>query len=250
MWPGSTVKEAVGIDVVFLDFKKAFDSVPHNELLLKLWRIGITGKLWLWFQEYLTHRQHYVHLDNASSALLPVKSGVPQGSILGPLLFLIYINDLPECINYASCRLFADDAKLLKSVVTSNDCTQLQLDLTSLEQWCNTWRLNLNQHKCTHLRLSLSNQASSPQTAVYKVCGTTLESVTNQRDLGVIVTNNLSWSLHYGKLCQKSYHALHLIKRSLPESAPVYLKEQLYISLVRSHLSYCPQVWKPRYVNA
>ena len=118
-------RSATGIDAVFLDFKKAFDSVPHNELLFKLWRIGITGKLWLWFQEYLTHRQHYVHLDNASSALLPVKSGVPQGSILGPLLFLIYINDLPECINYASCRSFADDAKLLKSIVTSNDCTQL-----------------------------------------------------------------------------------------------------------------------------
>ena len=78
---------------------------------------------------------------------------------------------------------------------------------------------------------------------------TTLESVTSQRDLGVIVTNNLSWSLHYGKLCQKAYNALHLIKRSLPESAPVYLKKQLYISLVRSHLSYCPQIWKPQYVK-
>ena len=178
-----------------------------------------------------------------------MKSGVPQGSILGPLLFLIYISDLPECINYASCRLFADDAKLLKSVITSNDCSQLQLDLTSLEQWCNTWRLNLNQHKCTHLRLSLSNQASLPQTAVCKVCGTTHESVTNQRDLGVIVTNNLSWSPHYGKRCQKACNALHLIKRSLPESAPVYLKKQLYISLVHSHLSYCPQVWKPWYVK-
>ena len=110
-------RSAVGIDTVFLDFKKAFDSVPHNELLLKLWRIGITGKLWLWFHEYLIHRQHYVHSDHTSSALLPVKSGVPQGSIFGPLLFLIYINDLPECINYASCRLFADDTKLLKSVV-------------------------------------------------------------------------------------------------------------------------------------
>ena len=178
-----------------------------------------------------------------------MKSGVPQGSILGPLLFLIYINDLPECINYASCQLFPDDTKLLKSVVTSNDCTQLQLDLTSLEQWCNTWRLNLNQHKCIHLRLSLSNLAISPQTVAYKVCGTTLKSVMSERDLGVIVTNNLSWSLHYGKLCQKAYNALHLIKRSLPESAPVYLKKQLYISLVHSHLSCCPQIWKPRYVK-
>ena len=163
--------------------------------------------------------------------------------------YFSFTNDLPEYINYASCRLFADDAKLLKSVITSNDCTQLQLDLTSLEQWCNTWKLNLNQHKYTHLRLSLSNQANSPHTAVYKVCETTLESVTNQRDLGVMVTNNLSWSLHYSKLCQKAYNALHLIKRSLPESAPAYLKKQMYISLVRSLLSYCPHVWKPRYVK-
>ena len=104
-------------------------------------------------------------------------------------IFLIYINDLPECINYASCHLFTDDAKLLKSVVASNDCTQLQLDLLSLEQWCNTWRLNLNQRKCTHLWLSLSNQASLLQTVEYKICETTLESVMSQRDLGVIVTN-------------------------------------------------------------
>jgi len=108
----------------------------------------------------------------------------PQVSILGPLLFLIYINDLPQCIVYASCHLFSDDAKLLKSVFTSNDCTQLQLDLLSLEQWCNTWRLNLNQRKCTHLKLSLSNQAILLQSVEYKICETTLNSVTRQRSWG------------------------------------------------------------------
>ena len=135
---------AVAVDAIFLDLRKAFDSVPHTELLLKLWRIGITGKLWSWFREYLSQRQHYVHIDNTSSPLLPVKSGVPQGSILEPLLFLIYINDLPECINYASCYLFADDSKVFKSIFTTNDCSQLQTDLTSLEAWCNTWKLRLN----------------------------------------------------------------------------------------------------------
>ena len=144
---------AGAIDAVFLDFSKAFDSVPHNELLYKLWRIGITGNLWQWFREYLSERKHFVHIDGSSSGLLPVKSGVPQGSILGPLLFLVYVNDLPECITYASCRLFADDAKLLKSISSVNDCLQLQHDLSSLDTWCSTWNLRLNEHKCTHLRL-------------------------------------------------------------------------------------------------
>ena len=93
-----------------------------------------------------------------------------------------------------------DDAKLLKSVITSNDCTQLQLDLLSLEQWCNTWRLNLYQQKCTHLRLSLLNQASLLQTVEYKICDTTLESVMSQRDVGVIVTNTLPALLNQPQL--------------------------------------------------
>ena len=206
---------AEAVDVIFLDLRKAFDSVPHTELLLKLWRIGITGRLWSWFRGYLSQRQHYVHIDNTSSPLLPVKSGVPQGSILGPLLFLIYINDLPECINYASCYLFADDSKVLKSIFTTNDCSQLQMDLTSLEAWCNAWKLRLNQSKSTHLRLSFSNRTNSPHNCHYNIAGAQLQSVRSQRDLGVVISNTLSWQQHYTKLCQKAYNALHLIKRTL-----------------------------------
>ncbi len=97
----STIHQAVDnkeeVDMVYLDFKKAFDSVPHNELLYKLWRVGVTGNLWCWFQSYLNDRSHYVMFDNAMSVL----SGVPQGSILGPLLFILYVNDIPDTVNHS-----------------------------------------------------------------------------------------------------------------------------------------------------
>lgn len=109
--------KSIPVDVIYLDFRKAFDSVPHNELLVKLWKLGITGQLWSWFQAYLNGRYHYVTIDGVSSELLPVISGISQGSILGPLLFLIYINELPEQVDYTSCYLFADDTKLLKAVM-------------------------------------------------------------------------------------------------------------------------------------
>ena len=100
-------------DCIYLDFSKAFDSIPHNELLMKLWSVGITDKLWTWFQSYLSNRRQFVSINNCSSDPLPVKSGVPQGSILGPLLFVIYINDLSSSIMYSK---FADDGKCYKAM--------------------------------------------------------------------------------------------------------------------------------------
>ena len=111
---------------VFLDFQKAFDSVPHDELLYKLWKTGITGKLWFWLKNYLKNRQHYVTIDGQSSHLLPVISGVPQGSILGPLLFIIYINDINLPSLHSSMFIFADDTKLLKHISSDQDMYQLQ----------------------------------------------------------------------------------------------------------------------------
>ena len=103
-------------DIIYLDFKKAFDSVPHQELLLKLWKTGIVGSLWKWFREYLTNRYQHVSINNSKSSTLPVVSGVPQGSILGPFLFLIYINDLSSSVKHSKTFLFADDTKCLRPV--------------------------------------------------------------------------------------------------------------------------------------
>ena len=141
------------------NFKKAFDSIPHAELLYKLWTIGITGPWWFWFKSYLTNRKHYVNINKHSSQSLLVLSGVPQGSIVGPLLFLVYINNLPNSIDFVSVYLFADDTKFIKSFANTSD-PLLQFDIDLLVAWCKLWKLSLNADKCAAIRFSLSPKTS------------------------------------------------------------------------------------------
>ena len=119
-------------DILYLDFSKAFDSVPHEQLLIKLWNHGISGSFWLLLKDYLTNRWQLTSIDGVASSLLPVTSGVPQGSILGPLLFVTYINDLPLSISESFPLLYADDCKCLQSNSSPSDCFLLQQDLDSL----------------------------------------------------------------------------------------------------------------------
>ena len=233
-------------DAVFVDFKEAFDSVPHQELLFKLWKIGITGPLWLWFRNNLSNRHHFVSFGGASSESLAVASGIPQGSVLGPLLFLVYINELPEVISHFSIYLFADDSKLVKSIRSMVDSTLLQKDINSLEQWCRTWNLSLNIKKCAALCFSLSRLPLSNQ---YYINGTAVDNSTSCKDLGIVTNTSLNWSSHYNYICCKAYRSLNLIKRIISSSAPVNIKKRLYISLVRSQLSYCSQLWRSQFVN-
>lgn len=125
--------------------------MPHNELLLKLWHFGIHGSLWLWFKAYLTNRWQYVEIDECRSNQLSVISGVPQGSILGPLLFLIYINDLPDHIHHSSMYLFADDTKFL-SAVSDYSIDNLQRDINDVSTWCTVWKLQINVSKSVSVR--------------------------------------------------------------------------------------------------
>ena len=143
-----TLNRNAHCDVIYLDFRKAFDSVPHNELLLKLWNIGITGSIWSWLKEYLSNRCQQVSINGCLSSPLPVISGVPQGSILGPLLFLVYVNDLPSHTLFTNLYLFADDTKCLKSILTPADSLLLHHDLNLLSAWSSDWKLLFNLSKC------------------------------------------------------------------------------------------------------
>ena len=119
------------LTILYLDFRKTFDSVPHNELLCKLWKIGICGDLWMWFKCYLSSRRQCVHINSSRSPFLPVLSGVPQGSILGPFLFVIYIDDFPSVVSSSSVLLFTDDTKCFKTIHDQSDAQSLQSDLNT-----------------------------------------------------------------------------------------------------------------------
>ena len=143
-------------DVAYLDFRKAFDSVAHKELLFKLWTFGTTGGVWKWIQAYLTNRFQNVAINGAASGVLPVISGVPQGSILGPILFLVFVNDLPATVTSSLVLMFADDAKCAHSIFKISDCLSLQEDLNNLVLWSTTWNLLLMKENVQLLDFSLN----------------------------------------------------------------------------------------------
>ena len=235
---------SASVDVMYLDLCKAFDSVSHTKLLYKLHTYGISEKLWNWFKSYLHDRQQCVRVDNAISCFLPVLSGVPQGSILGPLLFLLYINDLPDCLETSIMYMFADDSKCIHIIWNFNDTIDFQDDLNSVYLWSQTWKLKFNLSKTAFIQFGNNSVGSSN----YLLNGTTINKQTSTKDLGIIVTFDMLWSNHYKSIASKAYKSLGLIRRTF-KSNSVCAKKMLYISLVRSKLTYCSQLWRPQYIQ-
>lgn len=146
----SSIDESGQIDCIFLDFQKAFDSVSHALLLQKLKSFNLDLNVIIWIENYLKHRRQCVVLNGKASSYVDVTSGVPQGSVLGPLLFLIYINDISVGIS-SSIRLFADDCVVYRKIKSEQDASQLQNDLVHIHDWCTTWKMSLNFNKCVNL---------------------------------------------------------------------------------------------------
>jgi len=229
-------------DVIYFDLSKAFDSVPHDLLIHKLKQFGINGRLLTWIKDYLTNRYQRVTCDGGTSLWLPVTSGVPQGSILGPLLFLLYINDLPDVLSAETyCAIFADDTKIYRQISNPHDALQLQSDIDKLGKWGNTWDLKFNSKKCVSLTITTKDVAEP----MYVLHNTSITHQHNMNDLGIYVNSDLKWKVHINKMTAKANQRLWLLVRTLGYDAPPKAKKMAYISMVRSLLEYGSVLWNP-----
>ena len=234
-----------GVDVIFLDFAKAFDSVPHERLLVKLQGIGIQDPLLCWIRNYLSNRSQRVRINNTLSDSKPVTSGVPQGSVIGPLLFLIYINDMPDETDCTS-KLFADDAKAYETTTTIQECEGFQLSINSFTGWSVTWQMTFNATKCKHMRLGRQQLDFAYHMVDKEGNIHTLESVSSEKDLGVTFDNKLTFSEHIENVTKKANAVLATIKRTYT-NIDIKSFTLLYKALVRPHLEYAQEVWSPQW---
>ena len=227
-------------DVILLDFSKAFDKVPHNRLCEKLAFYGIRGPLLTWIRNFITNRTQRVILNGRSSQLSNVLSGVPQGTVLGPLLFLCYINDLPKNIT-SRVKLYADDVLLYSPVTTTTDCQSLQKDLERLVQWADKWQMSFNLTKCEMIRIT---NRRNPVYYTYKIKDHCLNEVLHTKYLGVFIDKELTWSKHIDYIASKANQALAFLQRNLI-SCPTQVKINCYKSFVCPIMDYCSTVWSP-----
>jgi len=205
---------------------------------MKLHKCSISGGLLKWFHAYLTNRAQCVCINNQLSDFLPVTSGVSQGSILGPLLFAIYINDLPDCITAGRALLFANDTKCFKTISSSSDILSFQQDLNQLSSWSSINYLLFNQSKSLFWKQFVLHDYAINDNVI------TTSTADYYKDLGITISSNLNFSLHYETISAKAYRMLGLLCRTFVTQSTT-VKKKLYLSLIRSQLTYCSQVWRP-----
>ena len=236
----SSYDQGKQVDVAILDFSKAFDTVPHRKLLYKLNKYGVNGSTHLWLRNFLINRKMRVVLEGEESEDVLVESGVPQGTVLGPILFLCHINDLPLCVK-SQVRLFADDCLLYRTIEIFQDHLTLQNDLTKLEEWACQWGMRFNAKKCYILRIR-----NKMNYLFYKLDNCILKQVSDNPYLGLQISQDLKWHTHICNISKKASSTLGFLQRNLKHCSRD-CRKTAYISLVRSTLEYEAIIWDSHY---
>ena len=236
--------------IVFFDISKAFDKVWHRGLISKLKKTGLSNLLIKWFKDYLSNRVQRVVIKGDTSVWEEINCGVPQGSVLGPLLFLIYINDLIDVIKNCSVNLFADDTCIYYSSKFPNSTVEIMNDdLQKISDWSNKWLVKFNCDKTVSLVISNKNNDldhdSLPQLLLD---GVPIKIAEKHKHLGVIINNKLSWSDHINFICEKSMKRLDAI-RSLKYKCDRHTLEIFYFSFVRPILEYGQVLYAGTYLK-
>ena len=247
-----------GVDVVYFDFSKAFDSVSHDLILYKLkYYFGIEGRLLKFIENYLYGREQCVVLNNVKSSLKPVISGVPQGSILGPIFFVIFINDLPACLNEGTqIALYADDTKIWRSICSDHDHVMLQKDIDNLNDWAMRNKMKFHPRKCKVVSLCHRESPLTARSSLgvftlpfidfhYTIGEDSLEYADTEKDLGILVNSSFDFTDHIGTLISKANQQFGLLRRTCHFVQDIRRRRSLYLTLVRSQFEHCSPIWRP-----
>ena len=229
------IEDGNTVDAIYVDYRKAFDAVPHQRLIAKLKTYGISGKLLEWIKTFLSGRSQQVVINGVCSDEAPVPSGVPQGSVLGPLLFVIYVNDMPD-VTESPMKVFADDTKIYQ---VSAESSKLQADIDRILEWSKKWQLPFNDTKCQVLHIGSANPFQT-----YKMQERNLEVTLSEKDLGVQMDQDLKFRKQAAAAISKASKIMGVIKKSFQkldqDTLPI-----LFRTLVRPHLEYGNAVWGP-----
>lgn len=241
------VNDKKSVTAAYVDFAKAFDTVCQNKLLLKLQAYGIAGPLFNWIQSFLSNRTQQTRIGSSLSAVTKLTSGVVQGSVIGPLLFVLFINDIAQLLQTSSstcvCKLYADDLKLYSTIETDADYDLLQNGLNLICSWSNTWQLKISYAKCNVMFIGNGSSATNLLLDNY-----VLPVVNTVKDLGVVIDSRLTFDAHIQQMVAKAFSRANLIHKCFMSRDTTTLL-RAFVVYVRPLLEYASSVWSPYHVG-
>lgn len=239
----SSLDKNMQVDCVYTDFHAAFDKIDHHILLAKLLKYGVSSGLVLWLKSFISNRSIKVNIGASFSSAFSNSSGVPQGSVLGPLLFVVYINDIVNYLPDACKLLYADDLKIFLPVNNLADCHTLQNSLLDFNSWCARNHLFVNVSKCSVVTFT---RKKYPVLYDYKIAGSSVPRSTEVRDLGVLLDSRLTLQKHFDMTISKALRVLGFVIRVCKDFNDPFCLKSLYCSLVRPIIEFACVVWSPR----